>query len=163
MGRVQIVNAGLSPKLWLYAARHFCFMENIRVGHRNSAWNNRHKRGHWDGHRIPFGALFFYIPYSTVAEDQPVYEVQGQLLRQWYLVFHPKSWPVTGSTARDLDMLAGAREVCRVFFRVGVRPCLSVNRYAVLGWSSMGCLHVRPSVRGDPWRPRCGLPRPHCR
>ena len=55
--RTLLLAAGLPPGFWPYAMRAFCFGSNIAMRNGDSAWNRRHKKGHFQGKIIPFGAL----------------------------------------------------------------------------------------------------------
>ena len=58
-----IVQSGAEPdSFWGAAGEHFCFSSNIALIDGDSAYNRRHKDGHFKGQQIPFGALVDFMP-----------------------------------------------------------------------------------------------------
>ena len=69
--RTALEHAGLPPKWWCYAGRHFCLASNIQArddgggGQPTSSWQLRHKGGKFKGLRAPFGCLIDFKPSPT--------------------------------------------------------------------------------------------------
>ena len=59
--RSMLANAGLPACCWPWASRYFVHSYNIRLVDGDSAWNRRHNNGHFEGQRIPFGALVHFM------------------------------------------------------------------------------------------------------
>ena len=55
--KTLLLQAGLPGAFWPYAMKAYCFAQNTEVIKGDSAWNQRHGLGHFDGPRIPFGCL----------------------------------------------------------------------------------------------------------
>ena len=55
--RTLLEHSVLPASYWPYASRCFCHHANIRMVEGDSAWNKRHKQGHFKGEIISFGAL----------------------------------------------------------------------------------------------------------
>ena len=58
----MLEQAGFPPEWWPFAVMHFCFASNIAIVDCDSAWNKRHRNGHFKGLRVPFGSLIDFIP-----------------------------------------------------------------------------------------------------
>ena len=63
--RTALEHAGLPPKWWPYAARHFCLASNVETVDGYSAWGRRHGPGGFLGLRLPFGCLCDFKPSPT--------------------------------------------------------------------------------------------------
>ena len=61
-GRCELLQAGFPPCFWPYAIEHYAFSRCIQIINGDSAYNKRHKKGHFPGHKIPFGAAVRYVP-----------------------------------------------------------------------------------------------------
>ena len=60
--RCLLYQAGLPFKFWPYACKCFCVNVNVEIKGGDSAFNRRHKVGHFGGKLIPFGALIDFFP-----------------------------------------------------------------------------------------------------
>ena len=60
--RCLLEQAGLPATWWVWAAQCFVWQRNTMIVDGESAWNNRHQNGHFDGHLLPFGSLCWYKP-----------------------------------------------------------------------------------------------------
>ena len=63
--RTVLESAGFPSCFWPLASAYFCHMLNIKLHEGDSAWNLRHKNGHFKGLRIPFGCAVDFIPNVT--------------------------------------------------------------------------------------------------
>ena len=63
--RTLLEHSGLPTSYGPYASRCFCHHANIRMVEGDSAWNKRHKQGHFKGDVIPFGALIGFRPLKS--------------------------------------------------------------------------------------------------
>ena len=68
-GRCELSNAGFPPCFWPLAIQHFCFSRNIQLIDGDSSYNRRHKKGHFKGLVIPFGAQVEFRPIPFVEKD----------------------------------------------------------------------------------------------
>ena len=78
-GGCGIVQSGLSPAtFWPLSVEHFCFACNIALVDGDSAYNKRHKTGHFKGFQFPFGALVDFMPQpDTRVESIGAKTIQG--------------------------------------------------------------------------------------
>ena len=53
--RTLLEHSGLPTSYWPYASRCFCHHANIRMVEGDSAWNRRHKQGHFEGNKTHLG------------------------------------------------------------------------------------------------------------
>ena len=72
--RTLLEHSGLPTSYWPYASRCFCHHANIRMVEGDSAWNKRHKQGHFKGEIIPFGALIDFRPLKPILSMFPKFE-----------------------------------------------------------------------------------------
>ena len=72
--RTLLEHSGLPTPYWPYASRCFCHHANIRMVEGDSAWNKRHKQGHFKGDIIPFGALIDFRPPKPILSMFPKFE-----------------------------------------------------------------------------------------
>ena len=63
---------------WPYAIQHVCFASNIEVVDGDSAWNKRHKQGHFKGDLFPFGSKVYFHPTPPKAKKQHKFEGKGK-------------------------------------------------------------------------------------
>ena len=68
----------MAPVWWPYAIQHFCFASNIEVVDGDSAWNKRHKQGHFKGDLFPFGSKVYFHPTPPKAKKQHKFEGKGK-------------------------------------------------------------------------------------
>ena len=68
--RTMLLQGGLPACFWVYAMRAFCFARNIDCGSGDSAWNRRHKKGHFKGPIIRFGARVDFLPSPTTKQKE---------------------------------------------------------------------------------------------
>ena len=72
MAKPALCCAGLPACCWPFAAPHACFMENTHCESGcESPWFKTHKRGEFDGPKIPFGARVWFKPSITRPNDVP--------------------------------------------------------------------------------------------
>ena len=69
--RTALEHAGLPPRWWCSAGRHFCMASNIAVINDNSSWQRRHGNGAFSGLRILFGCLIDFKPSPTKGKATP--------------------------------------------------------------------------------------------
>ena len=72
--RTMLEQAGLPSCFWIFAVRHWCFMDNTEVRDGESAWNGRHLKGHFAGPRLPFGCLVDFLPRPDTVKAMPKFE-----------------------------------------------------------------------------------------
>ena len=60
--RVMLLAAGLPHCYWPFAAKYYAFMRTIIVKNDDSIYAKRHNGDHFEGPRIPFGALVRAMP-----------------------------------------------------------------------------------------------------
>ena len=72
--RTLLEHSGLPTSYWAYASRCFCHHAIIRMVEGDSAWNKRHKQGHFKGNVIPFGALIDFRPPKPILSKFPKFE-----------------------------------------------------------------------------------------
>ena len=58
--RTILEQAGLPSCFWIFAVRHWCFMDNTEIKNGESAWALRHKKGHFTKPRISVLSLRFF-------------------------------------------------------------------------------------------------------
>ncbi len=64
-GGCGIVQSGLNAAtFWPEAGQHYCSSTNIAIIDGDSAYNRRHKAGHFKGQSFPFGALVDFMPQN---------------------------------------------------------------------------------------------------
>ena len=63
--RSALSQAGFPGMFWTLAGPHFAFARNIAIHDDGSAYDNRHKEGHFTGKVIPFGASVFFRPIPS--------------------------------------------------------------------------------------------------
>ena len=68
--RTILHRSGVPVRLWPLAGQYFCTAMNVTVLNGNSAWNNRHKKGHFGGELIPFGARVDFLPPKHVRKNE---------------------------------------------------------------------------------------------
>ena len=84
-GGCAIVQSGLDPAaFWPPAVEHYCFASNIALMDGDSAYNKRHKKGHFLGLRIPFGALVDFMPQP----DTRVESIGAKTIPGVFLGYH---------------------------------------------------------------------------
>ncbi len=66
--KTLLLQAGLPGAFWPYAMKAYCFAQNTEMIDGDSAWHKRHKQGHFDGPKIPFGALIDFKPQKDDAK-----------------------------------------------------------------------------------------------
>ena len=72
MAKPALCRAGLPACCWPYAAPHACVMENTHCeDSKESPWSLTHKKGEFDGIKIPFGARVYFKPSETRPGDVP--------------------------------------------------------------------------------------------
>jgi len=69
--RTALEHAGLPPRWWNYAVRHFCMASNIAIVDNESSWQRRHGGGAFKGLRVPFGCLIDFKPSPTRGKATP--------------------------------------------------------------------------------------------
>ena len=69
--RSLLVEAGLPPSFWPFAMRHYCFLKNIDVVDGDSAWNKRHRKGHFTGPVYHFGQQVSFMPVAFKTDHLP--------------------------------------------------------------------------------------------
>ena len=72
--RTLLEHSGLPTPYWPYASHCFCHHANIRMVEGDSAWNKRHKQGHFKGDIIPFGTLIDFRPLKPILSMFPKFE-----------------------------------------------------------------------------------------
>ena len=60
--RTALEQAGMTPRWWRFACKHFCFAKYISVWNGTSAWQSRHKGTALSGPLLPFGSLVNFKP-----------------------------------------------------------------------------------------------------
>ena len=60
--RANLSQSGLGKEWWPFATTHFCFARNVNVVNGDSAYNQRHQKGHCRAKRVPFGTLLEFLP-----------------------------------------------------------------------------------------------------
>lgn len=69
-GAVGIVQSGLKGmRWWQYAVKHYCFSQNIAVVDGDSSYNQRLKKGHPPGLKIPFGTAIDFLPQPDAKRE----------------------------------------------------------------------------------------------
>ena len=72
MTKPALCQAGLPACCWPYAAPHACFMENTHwEDGKESPWSKTHKKGEFEGIKIPFGARVLFEPNASRPNDVP--------------------------------------------------------------------------------------------
>jgi hypothetical protein len=73
--RCLLAQAGLQARFWPFAVRCFCFYMNMEVRRGDSAYNKRHKFGHFSGQVLPFGCLVDYYPTLSTRANAPTLSI----------------------------------------------------------------------------------------
>jgi len=84
--RTALEHAGLPPKWWSYAGRHFCFALNVLKDGDTSPWRLRHKCGKFKGLLAPFGSLVDFRPSPT--RTKPTAKFAPKSVPGIFLVYH---------------------------------------------------------------------------
>jgi hypothetical protein len=63
--RTLLEHAGFPACFWPLASAYFAHALNVELHDGDSAWNQRHGRGHFSGPKIHFGALVDFVPNVT--------------------------------------------------------------------------------------------------
>ena len=72
LSKPALCRAGLPACCWPYAAPHACLMENTHwEDGEESPWSKTHKKGEFNGIKIPFGARVYFKPSETRVGDVP--------------------------------------------------------------------------------------------
>ena len=112
--RSTLLGAGLPPKWWPLATRHFCFSLNInKFGDETvSPWQLRHGGHDFDGLRIAFGALCEFRPVQPKLDRMPEFApraVEGIFLG--YVLIPGERWKGDYLVADLADFRAGKKSI----------------------------------------------------
>jgi hypothetical protein len=75
--RTVLLQAGLPPQWWPFAAKFFCFACNIDESQGPSPWSRRHGATAFKGIRCPFGALVDFLPPQHALARLPMFGPRG--------------------------------------------------------------------------------------
>ena len=104
--RTALVHAGLHPKWWCYAARHFCFSNNITTVNGESPWRQRHKEV-FKGPLLPFGCLVDFKPSPVKGKVGPKFasKAEAGIFLGYHTLpggrFHGDYWVASLSSFRE--------------------------------------------------------------
>jgi hypothetical protein len=87
-GRAVLEHSGVPQQFWPQACDHWCFSQNVAMREGNSAWNRRHKKGHFKGNLVPFGSLVDFKPSPVYLQKHPLCKFSPRALPGVFLGYY---------------------------------------------------------------------------
>ena len=171
--RTALEHAGLPPKWWCFAARHFCFSSNITDQDGENPWRQRHKQA-YKGQKLPFGCLvdFKSSPVKGKVAPQFAPKPEPGVFLGYHMLpdghFHGDFWVASLSSFKEsLTGDGGSVQIQRVkevwkdkaaAFEFPLKPLYAkIRRTIPSGQEAAGHEFPGPSVEqpgGDPLEPQ---------
>ena len=89
--RTALEHAGLTPKWWSYAGKHFCMSHNLSERNGSSPYSIRHPDAPCGGFKLPFGCWIDFKP-SPVRQRQSDPEICPQKRTRTFHRLAPSTW-----------------------------------------------------------------------